>query len=154
LISLLASSIVFKRNASSASGTRLLSTLQPTRQTIKSTVCFSPCMTKTTKAHESRESSKQASKRARIEKRTPSIPFHCIKFIRSLSTDDGEMTINPDNERVIDNCGADERSWPSNLEMRWGIWLGDGKIWFLGKQKTTVITEQAGCGVDVGSLYR
>jgi hypothetical protein len=58
----------------------------------------------------------------------PSIPFHCIKFTRSLSTDDGEMTINLDDERIIDNRGADERSWPSNLEMGWGIWLGDAKI--------------------------
>jgi hypothetical protein len=74
----------------------------------------------------------------------PSIPFHCIKFTRSLSTSDGEMTINPDDERVIDNWGADERSWPSNLEMGWGIWLGDDKFWFGGEQKTTVITEQAG----------
>jgi hypothetical protein len=82
----------------------------------------------------------------------PSIPFHWIKFTRSLSTDDEEMTINPDHERVIDNCGADKRSWPSNLEMGWGIWLGDGKIQFWGKQKKTVITKQAGCGVEGGSL--
>jgi hypothetical protein len=65
---------------------------------------------------------------------------------------DSFSDVNPDDERVIDNCGADERSWPSNLEMGWGIWLGDSKIWFWGKQKTTVITEQAGCGVDAGSL--
>jgi hypothetical protein len=70
----------------------------------------------------------QASKRARKETRMPSIPFHCIKFTRSLSTDNREMTINLDDERIIDNCGADEKSWPSNLEMGWGIWLGDGKI--------------------------
>jgi hypothetical protein len=37
-----------------------------------------------------------------------------------------------------------EVSWPSNLEMGWGIWLGYDQIWFWGRQKTTVIGEQAG----------
>jgi hypothetical protein len=136
----LTSSIVFKRNAFLASGTTLSSTLQTT-ETIKwsSTVGFSPCMTKTTKAHKSRE----ARERVWKEKRMPSIPFHCIKSTCSLSTG-GELTINPDDERVIYNCSADERSWPSNLEMGWVIWLGDDKIWFWGEQKTTVITKQAG----------
>jgi hypothetical protein len=42
----------------------------------------------------------------------------------------------------------EERSWPSNFEMGWGIWLGHEKNWFWGEQKTRVITKQAGCGVN------
>jgi hypothetical protein len=57
---------------------------------------------------------KQASERARKEKRKPS-----IRFTHSSSTG-GEMTINPDDERVIDNCGADERRKKLAVE------LGDG----------------------------
>jgi hypothetical protein len=55
--------------------------------------------------------------------------------------------MNRDDERVIDDCGADERSWPSNLEMGWGIWLGDDKIWFWGEQKTNDGYHRAGRGV-------
>ena len=82
-------------------------------------------------------------------KTTPKEPFLMIRSALSEMTV-GEMTINLEDERVIDNCGADERSWPSNLEMGWGIWLGDDKIWFWGEQKTTVITEQAGWGCQRG----
>jgi hypothetical protein len=71
-----------------------------------------------------------------------------------LSLTNVKMTINPNDERVIliiARHGVDV-SWPSNFEMRWGIWLGEDKICFGGRQKTTVISEQAGCGVDGGSL--
>jgi hypothetical protein len=56
------------------------------------------------------------------------------------------MTIIPDGERVIDIFGAEERSWPSNLEMGWGIWLGDDKIWF------GLSPSRPGGGVDGVSL--
>jgi hypothetical protein len=52
-------------------------------------------------------------------------------------------------ESLIDNCGTDG-SWPSNLEMGWGIWLGDDKIWFWGRQHRTAINERAGLGCRQG----
>jgi hypothetical protein len=64
---------------------------------------------------------------------------------------DREMTIDSEDERVIDNWARTEVSWPSNLEMGWGIWLGDDKIWFWGRQKMTVIIcEQVGVWCRLG----
>jgi hypothetical protein len=61
--------------------------------------------------------SKRASKE-RKENAFHTIPFHCIKSTRSSSTD--REIIIPDDERVIDNCGADERRKKLAVE------LGDG----------------------------
>jgi hypothetical protein len=62
-------------------------------------------------------------------------------------------SINPDNDRVIDDHGAEgEVGRRSNLEMGGGMWLlGDEIIWLLGEQKTTVKSKQAGWVVDGGS---
>ncbi len=72
----------------------------------------------------------QASKRARKETRMPSIPFHWIKFTRSLSTDDGEMTINPDDERVIDTVVVARTKEVGRRTWRWDGGFGWGVVKF------------------------